>query len=317
MRDYADEVYLHARIYAMRSRLLSLKDYASLARNQGEALYANSGEVFNPDEAGETVFRDQTAPIMRLAETTAIYSPLFISFFRQFEALNAKVILAKTFGHQSLEQWYDIGKYASLRRSLLKETYSLQDILPLLKGTYLADVFVDISSFEQMEMRVDLCAARDLYAASGVFRADAKLDFQNLFARRVAVTSTILSMRLKKTYQWNEERIRVYLEKFHESFDGETLLHTNLLEDVLDRHLEHLRANGMQEPSLIEIEHFLEQHYYKWISSMFHRDFHSICCVVAYLWLLYYQIRNLMKIIEGRRFGYSPERILANIICNS
>jgi len=47
------------------------------------------------------------------------------------------------------------------------------------------------------------------------------------------------------------------------------------------------------------------------------QDFHSICCVVSYLWMLYYQIRNLIKIIEGRHFGYSPERILANIVCNT
>ena len=50
---------------------------------------------------------------------------------------------------------------------------------------------------------------------------------------------------------------------------------------------------------------------------MFHRDFHSIYCVVAYLWLLFYQIRNLFKIIEGRRFGFSPEVILARIVCNT
>jgi vacuolar-type H+-ATPase subunit C/Vma6 len=317
MRDYADEVYLHARIYAMRSRLLSLKDYVSLARNQGEALYGNAEGVPDPAEAGEIVFREQTASIIRLAETTAIYAPLFLSFFRQFEALNAKLILARAFGFQSLEQWYDIGQYATLDRSLLKKTTPLQDILPLLKGTYLAHVLEDVSSFEQTEIRVDLCSARDLYAASGLFKADAKLDFQNLIGRRIAVTSAILSLRLKKTYQWDEERTRVYLAKFHEAFDGETLMHIKILEEVVDRHLEHLRANGMQEPSLVDIEHFLEQHYYKWISSMFHRDFHSICCVVAYLWMLYYQIRNLIKIIEGRRFGYSPERILANIVCNT
>ena len=50
---------------------------------------------------------------------------------------------------------------------------------------------------------------------------------------------------------------------------------------------------------------------------MFHRDFHSVFCVAAYLWLLFYQIRNLFKIIEGRRFGFSPERIIAGIVCDA
>lgn len=317
MRDFADEANLHARVCAMRTRLLSLKDYVSLARHQNEALYDQTADAPDPVAAEEIVFREQIANIIPLAEATLKYAPLFLAFFRQFEALNVKLVLAKAFGMQSLGQWYDIGPYAILDRSLFQETTNLQDIRTLLKGTYLADVLEDVESYEQMEIRVDLCAARNLYAASALFAPEAKLDFQALMGRRIAVTSTILSLRLKKTYQWDDEKIRPFLERFHDAFGRKVCPQVKVVEDALDRHLVQLRASGAQEPSVVDCEHYLEQYYYNWISSMFYRDFHSIYCVVAYLWLLFCQIRNLFKIIEGRRFGFSPERILSGIICNT
>jgi vacuolar-type H+-ATPase subunit C/Vma6 len=317
MRSYADEAYLHARLYAMRSRLLSLKDYVSLARNHDEAFYYKTIGAPDPITAEEVLFQEQIANIIPLTEATSIYAPLFLSFFRQFEALNAKLVLAKSFGLQTLDQWYDIGRYAILERNLLRGTIPLQNIRPLLKGTYLEDVLEDVSSYEQMEIRVDMCAAKSLYAASALFPPDEKLDFQALMGRRIAVTSTILSLRLKKTYQWDDEKIRPFLERFHDVFDGKVLPQMKIVEEALDRHLEQLQSSGGQEPSVVDAEHYLEQYYYNWISSMFHRDFNSIYCVVAYLWLLFYQIKNLCKIIEGRRFGFSPERILGRIVCNA
>jgi vacuolar-type H+-ATPase subunit C/Vma6 len=316
MRHYADEANLHARIYAMRSHLLSLKDYVSLAR-RNEALYDQTGTASDPVAAEEIVFRDQIAGIIPLAEATAIYAPLFLCFFRQFEALNAKLVLAKAFGLQCLEQWYDIGPYAILERALLRETTSPRDIRPFLTGTYLAGILEDIAGYEQAEIRVDLCAARNLYAASALFTREAKRDFQELMGRRSAVTSTILSLRLKKTYQWDDEKIRPFLEKFHDALGGKAWPQVKVVEEMLNRHLEQFRASGAREPSVVDIEHYLEQYYYNWISSMFHRNFHSIYCVASYLCLLFYQIRNLFKIIEGRRFGFSPERIIAGIICDT
>jgi len=317
MRDYADEAYLHAKLYAMRSRLLSMKDYASLARNQDEPLYDKAVCSIDPSHSEKIIFHEQIADIIPLAEAIGIYSPIFLAFFRQFEALNAKLILAKAFGLQTLEQWYDIGPYALLPQSLLSETPPLQEILQLLTGTYLADLREDVSSYAQMDARVDICAARALYSGSALFKPDAKLDFQNLMGRRIAVTSLILFLRLKKTYQWDDDKIRLFREKFHEAFDVKTWPQVRIAETTLNRFIEHSRAINGQEPSVVDMELYLERYYYNWISSMFNRDFHSIYCVVAYLWLLFYQIRNLFKIIEGKRFGLSGEQILSRIICNS
>lgn len=316
MRDYADEAYLHARIYAMRSRLLSLKDYESLARNRDDDLY--DGKVGTPDpvSAEDDLFKEQIAAILPLAESVRIYYPLFIAFFRQFEAINAKLILAKAFGMQPVEQWYDIGNYSILGRGLIKEIRDPEDLQPVLKGTYLEDALEDLSSYDQAEIHVDLCAARSMYEASAHFSSGDREDFLEIMGRRIAVSSVIMSIRLKKTYRWDDERIRPYIEKLHGIFEGKALPHVKVVEKMLSGHLERQRAIGGHEPDVVYMEDYLDQNYYNWVSAVFHRNFHSVCCVTAYLWMLFYQIRNLFRIMEGRRFGFPSDRILTRIVCN-
>jgi vacuolar-type H+-ATPase subunit C/Vma6 len=315
MRDYADEAYLHARVYAMKSRLLSSKDYISMAGNRGEPLFAEIAGMSDPAAAGEIIFRRQIAQVVSLAGAAGIYAPLFLAFLRQYEARNAKLVLARAFGMKSLEQWYDIGPYALLERSLLREETSLDGVRPHLAGTYLAEVLEGEESYEGMDARVDLCAARDLCSASAPFTNEGKIDYQKLMGKRIAVDSTIIYLRLRKNYKWDDERIYSILEKRHHCLGTGDWPQVKAVAEMLGRNLEQVPAAGAQERSAADDEHYLEQHYFNWVSAMFHRDFHSIFSVAAYLWLLYYQIGNLFKIIDGRRFGFSPERIIAGIIC--
>ncbi|MBW2631833.1 MAG: V-type ATPase subunit [Deltaproteobacteria bacterium] len=314
MRYYADQDNLHTRIYSMRGHLLSLKDYTSIVRDQ-EAFYDKISGVHDYLEAKEMVFREQIAMVIHLAEATRKYAPLFIAFLRQYEVNNAKFLLAKAFGRQSLEQWYDIGPYAILDRSLLQKDLSLDDIRAIMAGTYLENVLRDISSYEHLEIRVDICATGNLYASSTLFFPEAKKVFRDFVLRRIAVLMMIRQWRLKESYHWSDERIRLYLEMFNGLFGVPAWPQVRIVEKELNTRLEQLRKSGGQTPSVVDIEYHLEQYYYRWVSSMFHKDFHSIYCVVAYLLLLYYQIGNLFCIIEGLRFGLSPEAILERIIC--
>jgi vacuolar-type H+-ATPase subunit C/Vma6 len=315
MRYYADKDNLHVRIYAMRGRLLSLKDYDSIVRNQ-EAFFDRLSGTHNHVEAKEMIFREQLAMVIHLAEATKKYSSLFIAFLRQYEVSNAKLLLAKAFGRQSLDQWSDIRPYAILDRSLLQQELSLDDIKTIMAGTYLEDMFEDISSYECLENQVDISAARNLYTSSAQFLPESRNIFLDFMLRRIAVITMIWHWRLKQSYHWSDERIRLYLETFHnlKLFGGHAWPQVKIVEEVLNRRLEQLRKSGTQAPSLDDIEYYLEQYFYNWVSSMFHKDFHSIFCVVAYLWLLYYQVRNLFRIIEGMRFGLPPEEILKRII---
>ncbi len=311
MRNYADADNLHARIYAMRGRLLSLGDYASIAREQASDKISGNRNMI---EAKEKLFREQVAPVISLAEAYDKYAPLFLAYLRQYEVQNVKLLLAKAFGQESLDQWYDISPFAFLGKDLLAEKLSLDEIKSLLAGTYLVCAFKDVSSFRRMEIYLDISTVENLYNASAFLSGQAKKEFREMMLRRIAVLTVIWSYRLRGYYLFHDEQIRSSLKKFHDLFGGHVEPQVRIVEEALNQHLGQLQKSGAQKPSIVDIEHHLEQNYYAWVSSLFHRDFHSIYCVMAYLWLLYYQIRNLFRIMDGRRFGFSPEATLNKMI---
>lgn len=262
MRYYADKDNLHARIYAMRGRILSLKDYDSIVRDQ-EAFFDSFSGTHDHVEAKEMVFREQIAMVVHLAEATREYSPLFIAFLRQYEVSNAKLLLAKAFGKQSLDQWYDIGPYAILDRSLLQQELSLDDIRTIMADTYLEDVCGDISSYVRLEIQVDISAARNLYASSAPFLPESQEVFRDFMLRRIAVLMIIRQCRLKESYHWSDEKIRLYLETFHDLnlFGEHAWPQVRIVEDALNRRLEQLRKSGTQTPAAVDIEYHLEQYF--------------------------------------------------------
>ena len=314
MKHYADQDNLHTRLYAMRSRLLSLKDYSSIIRDH-ESFYVKTSGVHEYLEGKEAVFGEQIAPVIHLAEATSNYAPLFIAFLRQYEVNNVKLLLAKAFGRESADQWYDIGPYATLDRSLIENKPSLEQIKETLTNTYMEDVCKDFSRYERLEIRADICAAMNLYASSVPFSPESRKVFRSFITRRIAILMMIRRWRLKENYHWSDEQTDRYLDMLNNVFETPAWPQFRTVEKSLEQHLEKLRKSGVQTPTAADIEHHLEYYYYGWISSMFHRDFHSIYCVIAYLQLLYYQIKNLFCIIEGLRFGLSTEAILERVIC--
>ena len=314
MRNYADQANLHARIYAMKGRLLSLQDYAVMAREQ-RTFAPKSSSVQDLIDAKENLFREQIAPVNALVEAYDKYTPVFLAYLRQFETHNAKVLLAKAAGKDILEQWYDISPFASLDRSLLTKNLSTDDVTSLLTNTYLGNDFKPASSYRRMQMNLDISSARNIYNASSLISDQARKEFQEMILRRIAVQMVIRSYRLRVYYHWSEKDTRLYLEKINNRLNihAESQIHS--IDEDLNQHIETLRKSSGQEPSVIDIEQHLEQIYYLWLSSIFYRDFHSIYCVIAYLWLLLIQIKNLFRIIDGRRFGFSADAILSKIIC--
>ncbi len=147
-------------------------------------------------------------------------------------------------------------------------------------------------------------------------KPEAKKIFQEFAARRLAVIRMIWRSRLKENYLWSDQKINAYLEELYDPFGEQALAQVRIVEEALNSKIEQIRKSGTT-PSAADIEHHLEQGFYSWASSMFHRDFHSIHCVVAYLWLLFYQIKNMFCIIEARRFNVSPDVLLERLICEA
>ena len=313
MRNYADQDYLHARICALRSRLLSLRDYVLMVREPPDTLKSSGA----PDriEAGEALFREQIKPVLTLAESYNPYGLIFVACLRQYEIQNARVLLAGAAGLAHAEYWYDIGPFAILKKEMLRQNLSIGDIRSLVANTYLADALHDASVSPSLEINLDVCHFRNLYSAADLLSVDSRKDFQEVLLRRAAMLTVIWSYRLREYCSAGDETIRLSVEKLHGVLGVSVKNHVRLLEESLKQYIEKLRKSGAEEPSPVEIERRLEQYYYRWLSSMFHRDFYSIFTVMAYLWLLFYQIKNMMRIIDGRRFGLPDEAILQTIIC--
>jgi len=315
MRSYADDVNLHARIHAKRGRLLSMRDYVSAVRER-QAMSFNYRDPRNLTEVREELFREQIAPVIGVAEAYDKYAPLFRAYLLHFEAQNAKILLAGAYGRKSLEQWYDIGSFAVLEKGLLQKNLSSDDIKELINQAGLGDGLKDTKDLLRAGISLDINTVRSLYHASSAFSGQDKQEFQEITFRRLAVLTVIWSYRLKAYYRWSDEKIHSWLETIYGLFDGHQESQVRIVEEELNRHLAQARKDGGRVASVMDIEHHLEQNYYNWISFMFHRDFHSVCCVVAYLWLLFYQIKNLFRVIDGLRFGLPVDAILGNIICN-
>ena len=314
MRNYADQDYLHARIYAMRGRLLFLRDYALMIGEQ-QAFTLNLPDPYDLVEAREKLFREQITPVIRLVEAYDKYIPIFLAYLRQYEIHNAKILLAKALRLESLEQWYNITPFAILKKEMLRENLSVGEIKSFVANTYLADALQDTSSYLHMEINLDITAVRNLYDSSVLLTAQAKKEFKDMLLKKTVMLNVVWSYRLREYYHSNDENVRLYMEKLNNLFGDHADSQVRSVEESLNQHIGKMRKSGGQEPSVGDIERHLEQDYYTWISSMFHRDFHSICSVIAYLWLLFYQIKNLLRIIDGRRFGLSAEAILDKIIC--
>ena len=313
MKHYADEVNLHARIYAMKSRLLSLEDYAALIRDR-DAIFALVPQAHDYIEAKEMVFVQQIQGILRIAEAVEVYAPLFIAFLRQFEAANAKLVLAKAYRRQVHEQWYDIGPYATLDRGLLQDAVTTEEVKSLLAKAYLDDELVHTSGYERLEMCIDMYTLRSLHESSALFKAEAKKVFEEFMLKRIAVITLVWHYRLKEYYHLDDEIIERYLASLHLLVEDKAWPQVKIVEEALNIRLAQLRRPAGITRSSMDAEYYLEQYYYRWVSSMFYQDFHTIYCVLAYLWLLYYQVKNLFRIIEGVRFSLSEGEILEGII---
>ncbi len=318
MKQYADREYLHTRIHAMRGRLFRLRDYAAFLRDR-ETARNDDGTIDEQGlvEAKERLFSEQAGGVMLLAEASDYHRPLFFAFLRYFEIQNCRTLVAKVFGRATLEQWYPLGGYALLDRSLLEESPSLKLLEDLFTGTYLEEVFAVGNHYDRLQLQLDrLALLQVLRAANDLDRCDREL-FREMITMRAALVATVRRKRLAFYYRWDEEKIEKDLAVFNDILDDDLTRHSVVLEQLFNREREHLKKQTGKEPALSDVEYRLELFYHHWVSRFFYRDFHSICAVAAYLWLLSRQVHNLFGVVDGLRFGLSHEAILGRVVSDS
>ena len=140
MNFYADSSYIHAKIYALHSLLLSRKDYYEMARS------GNFNPVVNGLNAGnikneytsikERLFESQIQLVISLAEASESYHKIFVLFLRYFEILNLKQLYARAFRRIPVPSiWYNTGEYAVLDRGMLTDNMDVAAILKYSQNT--------------------------------------------------------------------------------------------------------------------------------------------------------------------------------------
>ena len=318
MKHYADREYLHTRIHAMKGRLMRLRDYASFAR-EWETARNDDGRV-NENEVvhnKERLFEEQIQGVMILAEASDYHSPLFFAFLRYFEIQNCGTLMAASFGRDTPGQWYPIGRYALVERSLLEAPPSLPFLRKLLKGTYLEEICGEAGSYERLQIRMEECALTQVLAAAETLDHRDRRLVMEMTAMRVALETTLRRRRLERYYEWDTDKIEKAMAFMNRIPAPDLARYVTVMEELFQREGEAIKKDRGMEPALDDIEYRLEQYYHQWISHFFYRDFHSICSVVAYLWLVLRQVRNLFGVVDGRRFGLSQEAILGRLVSES
>ena len=321
MNPYADKNYMHAKIHALRDQLLRRNDYIKIINAQKPHLAfptlisENDAEDFS--KVKEIIFRNQIKKLLLFIESSDCYRALFKAFLRFFETGNVKLLLAKAFGRNMvIEQWNDISPYNAFEKGLLGRDIPLDEFKSMLGNTYLNDVIADDFPFryEELESRIDFCAVRYFFNFSKEFLFPQSCIFQEVMFRKIVLLRIIWSFRLRQNYGWDDDKISSHLASlygFIDEFDDRAELIIKI-ERQVNKELN--RSSG-GIPEVSDIENELERYFWSYIWKNFSKDFHSIYCIVSYLWLLYYQIQNLFRIIEGLRFNVSPDIISKKIIC--
>ncbi|UCF73639.1 MAG: V-type ATPase subunit [Deltaproteobacteria bacterium] len=320
MNPYADKNYLHAKIHALRSQLLTRNDFIEIINAQKPHLafptLISENDSEDLSKVKEIVFRRQIKKVLVFMESSDCYWALFEAFLRFFETGNVKLLLAKAFGRPvAIEQWNDISPYHAFEKDLLRRDISLDEVKTLLGNTYLNNVIADDfpSRYEELESRIDFCAVRYFLSFSKEILFNQRSIFQEVMLRKIVLLRIVWGFRLRENYGWDNDKISSHLASLYDlidEFDGKDELVINT-ERQINRELNQ-SLGRIAEVS--DIENELERHFRSYIWRIFSRDFHSIYCVISYLWLLYYQVQNLFRIIEGFRFKVSPDIISKKII---
>ncbi len=318
MQPYTDRLYVHAKLFARRAQMLLRDDYIHL-------LNAGSLESAFPDlapksPAGEHIhikeqlFRDETAPVRNLIDISIPYRPLLKAFLRLFEAENAKQLLAQSYGRtQFVTLWFDISPHHRLERDLLKASLSRGELLGILHNTCIYQQVLsesDYGRYECIETGIDINTARgfliSIKEACG-FRDTA---VHAVAALKLCLLRRMFHMRLTRYCGMDSTQAEQHLAGItglmREAADEQRGIH------CIDVRID--RAHGLSSCDTAGRELAYELYFWSHVWKYFSRDFHSPACVVCYLLLLLYQIRNLFCVVEGFRFRLPPEEIQKRLI---
>jgi len=320
MYGYADKNYKHAKIYALQNLLLKKNEYLDLIHSADFSPLSSEpfreNEIKKPLSLKESVFRKQIEKIIRMIESGHYYRDYFVRFLRKYELENIKFIFSRLYGFNDIHvNWYDISPYNSIGHEIFSGDITWNDLRDQFSGTFFSSLFdyVSLPDYQVLDMRTDFLIFELIYDIPEKLTVKQRNIYNEICVKRAATIKTVWYYRLRYFYGWNQERIKSYLSVFDEQIIT-TGRSSNLLEETereVAADIKHKFTDSVDkiDSYLYKIERFVENRFFQYVSGIFFRDFFSVYPVVSYLWQLSYQIENLFRIIDGKKFKLSSEKI--------
>ena len=322
MNFYADRNYIHARVYALHGQLLAVEDYYDMARSGSFKSIlpgVDSSNIKNNSQfIKEKIFEKHAGIVLSLADASGSSRRLFLLFLRYFESLNLKLLCAGAFGLAPVPSiWYDTGSPAVLHRGILPEITGFKAVIDITDNTWMEGIFKEgkVNSFADAELMID----RAVFRVMSEFYCSMKMRERKAFMNLAADFAEYIRL------SWNSRLVKIY---GMEQNDASGYMSSNILFPgpgaAIKRSARGLKyklnklygqVNPGDSEQLAVLERYMERIIYRDTDRLFHENFHSINTLLCYLLLLYWQIRNLFSLVDGVRFGLSPELIMNQIVC--
>ena len=321
MTCHADSVYLHAKLSALRSLLYRREDYHSLihagqahrafadcvSEQQGRSVYVSQ----------QCVFAFQIRPVLRMLAASDYCRDLFLAFVRFFETDALKQVCARAYGRATaVDRWLDISPHHSFAAELQHADPDRATLQRLLANSYLQAAVAEglPRSYEALENLFDVCMAAQFWQAAEGMPFWQRSRYRAIMAVRLYLQQCTWIDRLRHGYGWTDRQIE------HHVSDADMCQLPHLAHALV--------AAGRSVPAVIarparavaevaDCEYAREQWFYGYARRRALHTCHTVVNATCYVWLLYYQLMNVFRIIEGFRFRLPPDAIAGRLICEA
>ncbi|MBN1533024.1 MAG: V-type ATPase subunit [Spirochaetes bacterium] len=322
MNQYATKTYLRAKIQAMRPSLIARGGYDELIRAGAPAAafpdLFTAREIPGIDQTRSRLFRRQITPVLRFMEISLHYRPLFGAFLALFELDNIKSLASRAYRRGRIPApWYDVSPWNTVAPVAEEREMAPDDLCDMLAPSPYGRAVEGGAppSYEVLEYRLDFTVVENLIRyAQELPRQEGGVVLETIAWRG-------LSLRLL----WGLRMTAFYGARREDDVPGvEDLTALPLprkaglpgIEKAIRRAVR-ARFPCLDRPGIDELaalELFLDRLFLLRVAGIFTRDLHGIHPVLSFAWQLYYQIRNLLRIVEGFHYRLPPETIVQRIV---
>jgi len=324
MNATADTTYIISKVHALHDFLLKYDDYREIVSTRSFRKISPAAsytiEKDNYIAVKEALFRNQIEKIIFLALINTSYRNLFRAFFFAFDAINIKQAAAHIFSRTPLTvQWFNTAPFSSISRDMLNGDFNAADLLQYLEsiGIHAGPLYHRRGMYERIASSIDAAVlTRFLEFGSELSPSQAK-GYYDIILRFYLITLRLWKRRLKYNYSWTDEQIEEHLAPVSSITHGSGKL--GKITQQIDSHLDVIikKAGTALPHTAAQLSSILMKACVRHSAKIYHSSFHSVSCVVSFLLLLYFQIHNIFRIVEGLRFLQTPESVLDGILCEA